>query len=173
MRHFRPKHILSGTCLHCFCFSFPTEEHLEMFHVRNFSYLTLALFLLNKSTHFDNHKQNFEKTKIHLIVQCLFKRVVSLLFFIDVPIFCQFIAKERKNAQTKGLPKVRMPVFNSPGSELNPLLWFKKKKSEAHINVYCSQSNLRMPLSTIFILDSCAIISLFLLVYATFMRKCT
>lgn len=49
--------------------------------------------------------------------------------------------KERKNAQTKGLPKVRMPVFNSPGSELNPLLWLKKKKkkkSEAHINMYCS-----------------------------------
>lgn len=38
--------------------------------------------------------------------------------------------KERKNAQTKGLPKVRMPVFNSPGSELNPLLWLKKKKKK-------------------------------------------
>ena len=84
------------------------------------------------------------------------------------------MAKERKKAQTKGLPKVRMPVFNSPGSELNPLLWLKqKKKSEAHINGYCSYSNLRMPLSTILILDSCAIISLFRLVYATFTRKCT
>ena len=43
------------------------------------------------------------------------------------------MAKERKKAQTKGLPKVRMPVFNSPGSELNPLLWLKqKKKNQKH-----------------------------------------
>ena len=45
--------------------------------------------------------------------------------------------KERKNAQTKGLPKVRMPAFNSPGSELNPLLWFKKKKKIQKHTLIC------------------------------------
>lgn len=39
-----------------------------------------ALFLHLRSTHFDNHKQNFESTKIHLIFQCLFRRVELLLF---------------------------------------------------------------------------------------------
>lgn len=41
-----------------------------------------ALFLHLRSTHFDNHKQNFESTKIHLICQCLFRRVELLLFLL-------------------------------------------------------------------------------------------
>ena len=86
MRHFRSKHILSGTCLYCFCFSFPMEDHLEMFYVRNFSYLTLALFLLNKSTHFDNHKQNFERTKFTLL-SSVYSRELYHYYFLFMFLF--------------------------------------------------------------------------------------
>lgn len=89
MKYFRSKHthFLTSTCLYCSLFSNGRKINTILCEEFSIQSLTFVLFLDQNPTDFDDRRLNFERTKIHLIFQCLFRRILSSLFLW----YCYFL----------------------------------------------------------------------------------